>query len=94
MTQSQNKRVIYAGSIYEVIYGGDRVLHLRSEKDRDLVVKCSINSEFLKEIEEIPNEDTGDKSEPPVLLETGSNENQSSSEPYRQDDEQSVHSEQ
>jgi len=52
-----NKKVIYAGSIYEVIYDGDRIMHLKSVRDESLIVKCEVTSEFLKEIEEVPKEE-------------------------------------
>jgi hypothetical protein len=58
------KRVIYANSIYEVIYEGERIMHLRSERDSSLVIKCETTSEFLKEIEEIPQEE--EKNEPDI----------------------------
>lgn len=57
LSYSTNKRVIYANSIYEVIYDGDRVMHLQSERDSSLIIKCETTSAFLKEIEEIQLEE-------------------------------------
>ena len=46
------RSVTYAGSDWEVIYEGERVLHLRSLRDRMLVIHCSTNSEYLSEYRE------------------------------------------
>jgi hypothetical protein len=48
----EKEKVIYAGAVYEVIYRGERVLHLRSLRARSLVIHVSINSEFLKPYED------------------------------------------
>ena len=46
------RNVTYAGSDWEVIYEGELILHLRSLRDRTLVIHCSTNSEFLSEYRE------------------------------------------
>ena len=46
------REVTYAGSDWEVIYEGERILHLRSLRDRTLVIHCSTNSEYLSEYRE------------------------------------------
>jgi len=46
------RNVTYAGSDWEVIYEGERILHLRSLRDKTLVIYCSTNSEFLSEYRE------------------------------------------
>lgn len=46
------REVTYAGSQWEIIYEGERVLHLRSLRDRTLVIHCSTNSEYLSEYRE------------------------------------------
>jgi len=43
------RNVIYAGTEWEVIYEGELILHLRSLKDRKLIIHCSSKSEFLRE---------------------------------------------
>lgn len=54
------REVTYAGSQWEIIYEGERVLHLRSLKDRTLVIHCSTNSEYLSECrEETKHTDSG-----------------------------------
>ncbi len=46
------KIVTYAGQKYEVIYHGKRVLYLRSLRDPDLVIHCSVRSALLKDFGE------------------------------------------
>lgn len=54
------REVTYAGSQWEIIYEDERVLHLRSLKDRTLVIHCSTNSEYLSECrEETKHTDSG-----------------------------------
>lgn len=54
------REVTYAGSQWEIIYEGERVLHLRSLRDRTLVIHCSTNSEYLSECrEETKHTDSG-----------------------------------
>jgi len=54
----QFDRIIYAGTVYEIKFRGDRVLHLRSLKDRNLIIHVSANSSLLQEYksEEYRNE--------------------------------------
>jgi hypothetical protein len=42
-----SRKVNYAGQPYEVIYEGERVLHLKSVRDPKLKIHCSSNSPFL-----------------------------------------------
>ena len=55
------REVTYAGNQWEVIYEGERVLHLRSLRDKQLIIHCSINSEFLSNEyrEETEHSDSG-----------------------------------
>ena len=43
------REVTYAGTQWEVIYEGEKVLHLRSLRDRKLIIHCSTKSEYLSE---------------------------------------------
>lgn len=45
----EKKKIIYAGSVYYIIYEGEKVLHLRSIDDRSLVIHCPTKSKFLRE---------------------------------------------
>ena len=51
----QKERVIYAHSVYEVIYRGDRVLHLRSIRDRNLSIHVKSNSLLLQKYQPEPD---------------------------------------
>ena len=53
------RNVIYAGTEWEVIYEGELILHLRSLKDRELIIHCSSKSEFLRNVEETKYIDSG-----------------------------------
>ena len=44
----QKEKVIYAHSVYEVVFRGERLLHLRSLRDRNLIIHVKANSALLK----------------------------------------------
>lgn len=48
----QKERVIYAHSVYEVVRRGERVLHLRSIRDRNLVIHVKANSVLLEKYQD------------------------------------------
>jgi hypothetical protein len=50
MESKQYKKIEYAGNVYEIIFEGERILHLRSLRDRNLVVHAPVNSSLLKEL--------------------------------------------
>jgi len=58
LDKKQFNKIIYAGTIYEIKFKGERVLHLRSLKDRNLIVHVPANSTLLQEfnLEEYINE--------------------------------------
>ena len=39
--------ILYAGLAYEVKYKGEKVLHLKSLQDRNLVIHCPVSSTYL-----------------------------------------------
>jgi hypothetical protein len=39
--------VLYAGVAYETTFAGDRILHLKSLRDKNLLIKCPRDSQFL-----------------------------------------------
>ena len=58
----QKERVIYAHSVYEVVFRGERVLHLRSLRDRNLIIHVKTNSLLLQKYQEDDTEKQGRKS--------------------------------
>jgi hypothetical protein len=58
LDKQQFDKIIYAGTIYEIKFKGERVLHLRSLRDRNLIVHVPVNSTLLQEynLEEYINE--------------------------------------
>jgi hypothetical protein len=49
LDKQQFDKIIYAGTIYEIKFNGERVLHLRSLKDRNLIVHVPVHSSLLEE---------------------------------------------
>jgi hypothetical protein len=58
LDKDKYKTVKYAGVDYHVIFEGERILHLRSTANRDLVIHCPVDSAMLQEYKqkEIINE--------------------------------------
>ena len=48
----QKERVIYAHSVYEVLFRGERILHLKSLRDRNLVIHVKANSVLLEKYQD------------------------------------------
>ena len=57
MESKQYEKIKYAGSVYEIIFKGERILHLRSTRDRHLVLHCPVGSSLLTEYN--PDEEKG-----------------------------------
>ncbi|MDR3667399.1 MAG: hypothetical protein P4L35_11200 [Ignavibacteriaceae bacterium] len=49
LDKKQFNKIIYAGTIYEIKFKGERVLHLRSLRDRNFIVHVPVHSSLLEE---------------------------------------------
>jgi hypothetical protein len=47
--KQQLNKIIYAGTIYEIKFKGERVLHLRSLKNKKLIVHVPVHSSLLED---------------------------------------------
>lgn len=48
LDKQQLDKIIYAGTVYEIKFKGERVLHLRSLKNKNLIVHVPANSSLLE----------------------------------------------
>ncbi|MDR3667326.1 MAG: hypothetical protein P4L35_10830 [Ignavibacteriaceae bacterium] len=47
--KQQLNKIIYAGTVYEVKFKGERVMHLRSLKNKKFIVHVPVHSSLLEE---------------------------------------------
>ncbi len=58
-----NQQVNYAGESYKVIQPGEKVLHLQSLRDKNLIIHCSVTSTYLNRPDDVIPAEAGIHSE-------------------------------